>query len=357
MINKIDTTEPVIELEIPDEVTQNDSYEIPTKVTYGKSEGNVVCKANEKEVKNTNELEKGENIITCIATSGSGKTSEISKKITLVKVSTLKDTLLSREIITTEPTLTTSSNNTEDASGLYKSTETNTGEPTYYFRGDVKDNYVSFAGETWRIVRINEDGTIRLIMQNGINNNSTYKFNSNINSVDYMYYSNSEAKPTLENWYNTNIGNNETYSKYVVTGNYYCEQAKAKAADELTAGSSTMTVYSSYTPNFKCEIDGNGKGIVNSNVGLFTYDELVYAGGYSDFNNSSYYLYTTNYWWTMSPSGYSSYPSATVWRIVGEGTYRDFGVDYSHTLRPVINLKSDTNMIGLGTKANPYVVK
>ena len=357
IINKIDTTEPVIELEMPEEVTQNNSYELPTKVTFGKSEGTVVCKANEKEVKNTNELEEGENTITCTATSGSGKTSELSKKVTLVKVSSLKDTLLSREIITTEPTLTTSSNNTEDASGLYKSTATNTGEPTYYFRGNVEDNYVSFAGQTWRIVRINEDGTIRLIMQAGINNNQEYVFNSSINDPAYMYYSNSQVKPILENWYNSNIGNNEKYSKYVASGDYYCEQAKAKVIDEQTSGSATMIVYTSYTPNFKCETDGNGKEVVNSNIGLLTYDELVYAGGYSDTNNSSYYLYTTKYWWTMSPSGYSSYPSATVWRIVGEGTYRDFGVDYSHTLRPVINLKSDTNMVGSGTIDDPYVVK
>ena len=38
-------------------------------------------------------------------------------------------------IITANPTLTTSSNNTSDASGLYISSDTNSGEPTYYFRG------------------------------------------------------------------------------------------------------------------------------------------------------------------------------------------------------------------------------
>ena len=367
MINKIDTTEPVIELEIPEEVTQNDSYEIPTKVTYGKSEGNVVCKANEKEVKNTNELEEGENTIICTATSGSGKTSEISKKVTLVKVSLLKDTLLSREIITTEPTLTTSSNNTEDASGLYKSTETNTGEPTYYFRGDVKDNYVSFAGETWRIVRINEDGTIRLIMQNGINDNQSYVFNSNYSDYSKMYYSNSEAKTALENWYNTNIENNEIYSKQVVTGAYFCEQAKVKYNSNYTSGAATMTVYTSYTPNFKCETDGNGKGIVNSNIGLITYDEAVYAGGYFLQSNNNYYLYTTpSLSWTMSPSGVYDYISNVGdIAIYFSGDIGDHYISYDHDstgkypiiLRPVINLKSDTVMVGLGTKANPYVVK
>ena len=105
-----------------------------------------------------------------------------------------KNVLLNKNtIIDAEPTLTTSSNNTTDASGLYKSTATNTENPTYYFRGNVENNYVSFAGQTWRIVRINEDGTIRIVMQDGINGNTEYKFNSNYNNYTYMYYTNSEA--------------------------------------------------------------------------------------------------------------------------------------------------------------------
>ena len=34
---------------------------------------------------------------------------------------------------------------------------------SYYYRGAVKNNYVAFAGFTWRIIRRNEDGSIRLI--------------------------------------------------------------------------------------------------------------------------------------------------------------------------------------------------
>ena len=34
---------------------------------------------------------------------------------------------------------------------------------TYYYRGNVTNNYVSFAGFIWRIVRINGDGSIRLV--------------------------------------------------------------------------------------------------------------------------------------------------------------------------------------------------
>ena len=45
--------------------------------------------------------------------------------------------------------------------GMYSYTE-GTGK-TYYYRGAVKNNYVSFAGFIWRIIRRNGDGSIRMI--------------------------------------------------------------------------------------------------------------------------------------------------------------------------------------------------
>ena len=103
-----------------------------------------------------------------------------------------KAILEDNKLITATPNLTTTSNNTSDESGLYSSTATNTGNPTYYFRGNVENNYVSFAGFTWRIVRINEDGTVRLIMQDGINNNQTYYFN--YPASNYYYTNSNQAK-------------------------------------------------------------------------------------------------------------------------------------------------------------------
>ena len=38
-------------------------------------------------------------------------------------------------------------------------------ETSYYFRGDVEDNYVNFAGMCWRIVRIAGDGSIKLMLE------------------------------------------------------------------------------------------------------------------------------------------------------------------------------------------------
>ncbi len=267
-----------------------------------------------------------------------------------------KAILEDNKLITATPTLTTSSNNTNDASGLYSSTATNTGEPTYYFRGNVTNNYVKFAGFTWRIVRINEDGTVRLIMQDGINNNTNYQFNSNYNNYTYMYYTNSNAKTTLENWYQTNIGSKADLAKNVASGNYYCEQAKQKRADSYTSGSATMTTYNKYTPDFKCESDGNGKGIVNASVGLLNYDEVAYAGGYPYSNNNSYYLYNSAIdWWTMSPASFSGSYSC-VWYISTSGSNYDHHIYDTYHLRAVLNLTANTQIIGNGKISNPYVI-
>ena len=266
--------------------------------------------------------------------------------------STLKNEIMKNPIIEAEPTLTTSSNNSSDASGLYKSTATNTGDPTYYFRGNVENNYVSFAGQTWRIVRINEDGTIRMITQDGMTT-SQFRPTNNI----YMYYSGSIAKTKLDNWYQTNIGSKEEYSKYVATGTYYCERAKVKYGDSYTVDNAMMTLYSSYTPDFKCETDGNGKGQVSASTGLLTYDEVVYAGGYPKLSNNNYYLYNSSItWWTMSPIGFSS--AYFIWDVTNEGTVGQFLIDFSATLRPVINLKANTPVsLGDGSKDNPFIIE
>ena len=269
----------------------------------------------------------------------------------------LKNEIMENKLITTTPTLTSSSAASGDVSGLYKSTATNTGKPTYYFRGNVENNYVKFAGFTWRIVRVNEDGTIRIVMQDGINSNANIIFNSNYNNYTYMYYTNSQAKTTLESWYQTNIGSKQDLAKNVATGDYYCEQAKAKYADSWTSGSATMTTYNKYTPDFKCSSDGNGKGVVSASVGLLSYDEVVYAGVHINFSGGKNYLYSDYRYWTMSPAGYFNY-SSIIWTITPSSMYFYTANSVNIILNPVINIKSDTQISdGDGTKENPFTIQ
>ena len=261
----------------------------------------------------------------------------------------------SNPVISESPTLTTSSNNTSDASGLYVSNDTNSGDPTYYFRGNVTKNYVKFAGLTWKIVRINEDGTIRLIL-NSIIDNKTYSFNNQYSSYSKLYYSSgSNAKTKVDNWYQTNIID-KGYDSYVSIG-MFCEQAKVKFSSGWTSGNATMKLYSDYTPNFKCAMDGNNKGILNSKAGLINYDEVIYAGGFYGKTNKNYYLYYGSYAsWTMSPGGVES-SRAREWYVNTSGYAITHGVDGGIGIRPVINLKSNVLATGTGTSTDPYVVQ
>ena len=118
-----------------------------------------------------------------------------------------------------------------------------------------------------------------------------------------------------------------------------------------------MTTYNKYTPDFKCIADGNGKGVVNASVGLLSYDEVVYAGGYPYSNNDNYYLNNPAiYWWTMSPAGFwSSY--SRVWYVNAMGGVNYNSVNFITRLRPVLNLTADTQISdGDGTKENPFTI-
>ena len=114
------------------------------------------------------------------------------------KVTCTKGNDVSSELTLKEKVLgTNDSNVVTSGDGLYSET-TNSGT-TYYFKGAVENNYVKFANLIWRIVRINEDGTIRLITQDNVI--SSQKFNSIYKTYDKMYYTNSEIKTAVENWY------------------------------------------------------------------------------------------------------------------------------------------------------------
>lgn len=70
--------------------------------------------------------------------------------------------------------------------GLYKA-EDDYGT-SYYYRGANDYNYVNFAGFTWRIVRINGDGSIRLILDGSLNkvthNGTSVYLNKKLKALD-----------------------------------------------------------------------------------------------------------------------------------------------------------------------------
>ena len=339
-------------------VTVNKGTDVKIKnyfnVKFGKTGGTVTC-----EVENVSSLDAGDHTVKCRATGTNGKTAEATVKITVSNTVGLKSAILgtnNSNVIATDQTWTTSWQ-TSDQSGLYA--QTVGGNKTYYFRGNPTNNYIKFAGKDYRILRVNEDGTIRIMLTSSIGNEA---FNSTWDTYDKMYYTNSEQKTVVDNWFTTNItGDN---ASKVVSGNYFCEAARVVDNTlKYTAGSATVTAKESYTPTFECTTDGNGKGVVTSKVGLVTYDEAIYAGGWYYVSGLSYpyYLNSGSSYWTMSPAGfnnyYNNYNYAYAWHVYSAGYTNGTSVGGTYGVRPVLILSADTLVSGNGTSADPYVVK
>ncbi len=337
-------------------------------------------------------LDVGEYEIKTYIVDEKGLESEIeTQSISITEGITIADIINSHNISTRTDFSTPLTSNT---TGTIYRAEDDDGT-TYYFVGAVDDNWVSFAGFYWRIVRINGDGTIRLIYQGTSAQTtgsgtqiSTSAFASSYNDntyVGYMYTrgnvhglgTSSTIKGVLDNWYLTNI-QNAGYSSYIDTNAGFCgdrsPSTSTSSSNGLGGTYTTVTFYGAYirysnngTPTFRCSngsdlytVGGSNKGnkALTYPIGLITMDEVWYAGGNRS-ENSSYYLYTNQHYWTMSPYTYLL-NSANVFLVYSSGILADnYSVTHAFGVRPVINLKSNTifEAGGMGTSSNPYVVK
>ena len=186
----------------------------------------------------------------------------------------------------------------------------------------------------------------------------------------------------LETWYNNNL---KTYES-VIDDNVWCND-KTNVTDTtykplwadvngLGLGYGKNVTYYGATkrlvstsdsaggtgPSLKC----NGElSKINSKVGLITADELAFAGYAYNIRNTVTYLKenTSGEWWSLSPSDYISI-YANVWTVESYGTYfttgyggrGGSGVHDSYGVRPLISLKSTTNVTGNGSSDKPYKV-
>ena len=268
---------------------------------------------------------------------------------------------------------------------------------SYYYRGNVTNNYVKFADKYWRIVRINGDGTVRVIYDgtsahaNGENSADrqigTSAFNSSYNDnayVGYMYgqtgastyaaahanTNDSTIKAYIDNWYKTNIVG--TTNEQYLADNVFCNDRSFAQNNSGTGTGTILTYYRWY--NGPWESNGyntkmmltcfqkndaftvsditKGNGALTYPVGLLSTDEVVLAGGWN-VSNSGYYLYSGQAWWAFSP--YDSRDGADVRSVYSGGYAHDYdSVSSDFGVRPVLNLKAEAIKYGDGTASNPY---
>ncbi len=268
--------------------------------------------------------------------------------------------------------------------GVYELHTTKDDEyPIYYYRGAVTDNNVIFAEYCWKIIRTTETGGVKLIYNgkpsddgkctNTTGTNTqllTSAYNNSDNNAKYVGYKydndtvTSAIKTKVEDWYKTNIDekkdNNEiSYTNYL-EDNIFCNDRS------ITSQTGSLIYYGSYKrnyenkmPNLECPQEDDKFMVANKKltypVGLITIDEVSYAGGVYNITNDTYYLYTNQLYWTMSPYSFSNY--AYVWDVGANGNLSSNYVFLSYGVRPVISLKQGTKYSsGNGSKETPFII-
>ena len=285
---------------------------------------------------------------------------------------------------------------------------------SYYYRGAVTNNYVKFAGFYWRIIRVNGDGSLRIIYDgtqayaNGTSNRVKYiktsvKYNprnSDNKYVGWMYgpagtdsstskeqaqanTNDSDIKIVVDAWYKANIVDKGYGS--AVSDTIFCNDRSipGKAAtgwnDDTGLGyGGQYTAYGAYArmkvgfsgnvganPSFKCPQKNDaftvsnivkGNGALTYPVGLITADEIVAAGsGKLAAKNYNYYLFrgSSYTYWSLSPYYYNY---ASVFAMGSGLSLNAYSVASGGAVSPVINLSAEyvQTMKGTGTMTDPY---
>ena len=291
--------------------------------------------------------------------------------------------------------------------GLYYTSKTNVtedldgdgiGERVYYYRGAVENNNVRFGGFCWRIVRTNEDGSVRL-RYNGTYSNGTCPVTGTQVSVGgkiFSFYSESSlekyndyiwedgtgeslAKTQVDTWYTSSGLVN--YEDKIANVPYCADKSNPTSP---TTGNYTSRVFfgasnrlynivdnsinSDTQPSYKCQdiedkhtVEGDkwgGNGKLSKPIGLLTADEVSFAGGVYNQENQDYYLKTGAKYWLISPRRWDNTPASTFYVSSTGNIYGAATNDYARLL-PVISLKSEVAIEkeGTGSYINPYVVK
>ena len=263
---------------------------------------------------------------------------------------------------------------------------------SYYYRGNVSNNYVYFAGFYWRIVRINGDGSIRIIYdgtsahENGNFDDDRFIGVSPFNEkgddnayVGYMYgtpgsstyqethanMNDSTIKKYIDMWYENNIKG--ATSEQYIADNIFCNDRSFASDNSGTGYGNSITNYrwhylnnpnsiriicSQKNDSLTVSDKRNAANTLKYKIALLSADEAFLAGGIWNVYNDLYYLTSGGYFWVMSAKYY--YNSAEIITVDYHGNVSDNGSNYSGNVKPVINLKPNSLKSGDGTINNPY---
>ena len=274
------------------------------------------------------------------------------------------------------------------------------GGTAYFFRGthDGLNNNVIFAGHQWRILRIEGNGNIRMILngteaqfiangrvntlggatglgQSAFNEEYThnrfvgYMFGSEAGTFNQQHantYS-STIKQKVDNWFSGAItGENRSF---VATETIFCSDRSFASDNEGTGLGQSITRYGSWdrltSPTLNCPRPQDRLSINNGltyPVALMTFDEALMAGAEFGILNHETFIANALCTLTMTPSQFRHSASfgvntSYIKRLcAGSGNgLASASIRWPHAqTRPVLSIRGNILFTGDGSATNPY---
>lgn len=260
---------------------------------------------------------------------------------------------------------------------------------SYYFRGNVDNNYVNFAGLCWRIIRIEGDGSIRMSLSNVSGVCSTNMSNTSALAPSNAYGYTTDSKGNviadyeasngiyqfLQTWFNNKgivnysdkLKSFETCLGDITTG-YDSNGIKLTTMEKYNELANNRRIYTETgrryygkgddpNPTLLCGVYGSKTS--PAKISTYSMDEMAFAGGTSNRGNSSYFYLLDNANNTSWTSSYGFDDGATVYafRLGNIGNGASTSITTALFTRPVISLIPGTiSNYGDGTITTPYEI-
>ena len=190
---------------------------------------------------------------------------------------------------------------------------------SYYYRGGVEDNYINFANMCWWIVRIEGDGSTKIVLED-----------SSLNCEDSYSKSYATISGNLDSFLSEKLSSYKSLLKYDTW----------KKEKYYPVGRDT------FRNNPLESVFGNIISSNNAYIGSLNATEVSYAGFAASSETKANYLYNESDWWLYANNGWNDL-----------GVSYEIMSCYSCKNRPAVTLKKDVAVSGQGTKSDPYVVQ
>ena len=228
-----------------------------------------------------------------------------------------------------------------EGDGLY---EDEYEEGRYIYKGANPNNYITFSGETWRIISIEPDDTIKIIY----------------NKLLLRYP-----------WGNKNDWNNSTIKNYLNNNYYNTLSDKGKIVNHKW--SIGMAKYGNY--DLAAQIKSENSETWTGKVGLITASEYIRANSnkvpgecglwiaindnYSSCKETNWMFNSQDEWWTITKSEGSAYVAnvARNGNLVRTSSSANYAEGSHGLIRPVVYLSSNITLKGSGTQSDPYIIQ